>query len=139
MLLKSKQELEGFIAKKGIKYFRAEEFVCRHCGEVVIDGSLVELAEQIRRILRRSIVITSAYRCPQYNAAIGGVKNSAHTRGHALDVQCFSSKDRFELVNLLFDLGIERIGIAQSFIHFDIDPDKPSPRLWLYGKRRHIG
>ncbi len=138
-MIRRVKELEEFIAKREIKHFRAEEFVCRHCGEVVIDGSLVELAEQVRQILHKPIVITSAYRCPEYNAAIGGVKNSAHTRGYALDVKCFGSKDRAELVNLLFDLGIERIGIAQSFVHFDIDPDKPSPRLWLYGRRKHVG
>ncbi len=139
MIVKGAQKLEEFIAKNGIKHFRAEEFVCKHCKEVYIDSFLVEVVEQIRRELGRPVVITSAYRCPEYNAAIGGVKNSAHTRGYALDIKCFTSKGRAELVSLLFDLGVDRVGIAQSFVHFDVDPDKPSPRLWLYGRRKHVG
>jgi len=41
--------------------------------------------EEVRALFDRRIEITSAYRNPQVNAAVGGVKNSHHATGHAAD------------------------------------------------------
>jgi len=41
--------------------------------------------EEVRALFDRRIEITSAYRNPQVNAAVGGVKNSHHAVGHAAD------------------------------------------------------
>ena len=138
MLLKNKQELREFILNNGILHFSVEEFVCRHCGEVLIDSRVVELVEELRRHLGKPLIITSAYRCPVHNRRIGGVKNSAHVRGYALDVKCTNSEDRERILEFLMVHVVRRIGIHPKFIHFDIDPDKPSPRVWLYGRRRHV-
>jgi zinc D-Ala-D-Ala carboxypeptidase len=44
------------------------------------------LLEEVRALLGgRPIRITSGYRCPELNAAVGGAANSAHTRGQAAD------------------------------------------------------
>ncbi len=110
--------------------------MCRHCGEVKIDERVVLLVERLRNDLDKPLVITSAYRCPAWSKRVGGVKNSAHVKGYALDVRCRNSKDRLNIVAILTKLGVERIGVHPRFIHFDVDPDKPSPRLWLYGRRR---
>ena len=137
MLLKG-EELRIFILENNILHFTVEEFTCKHCGKVVIDLQLVELVEELRRYLGKPVVITSAYRCPVHNRRIGGVKNSAHVRGYALDVKCTNSKDRQRILEFLIVRNVRRIGVHPRFIHFDVDPDKPSPRLWLYGRRRHV-
>jgi zinc D-Ala-D-Ala carboxypeptidase len=41
--------------------------------------------EAVRALFNRPIEITSAYRNPQVNAAVGGVPTSAHALGHAAD------------------------------------------------------
>ncbi len=41
--------------------------------------------EAVRALFDRPIEITSAYRNPQVNAAVGGVPTSAHALGHAAD------------------------------------------------------
>lgn len=42
--------------------------------------------EQVRRILGgRAIIVTSGYRNPRVNKAVGGVPTSAHAQGHAID------------------------------------------------------
>ncbi len=137
MLLEGKQ-VEEFIKEKGIKHFKSEEFECKHCGKVIIESKLIEVLEKLRNKLGKPVIITSGYRCEEHNKEIGGVPNSAHVRGYAVDIKAISSKTRYEIVNFLLLEGIKRIGIAGNFIHFDVDPEKPSPRIWVYGKRKHI-
>ena len=42
------------------------------------------------------------------------------------------SRMRFKLISALFEVGINRIGIADNFIHIDIDPDKDENVIWTY-------
>lgn len=42
--------------------------------------------EQVRALFGRPLVITSGYRCPELNRAVGGVWDSAHVRGVAADI-----------------------------------------------------
>jgi hypothetical protein len=47
--------------------------------------------EQVRVILgNRVITVSSGYRSPRLNAAVGGAKKSAHMLGYAIDFNCFS-------------------------------------------------
>jgi hypothetical protein len=43
------------------------------------------ILEPIRRFYRRPVIITSGYRCPKLNEAVGGVDDSWHTYGLAAD------------------------------------------------------
>lgn len=55
---------------------------------VIVDNlsRLCILLEAIRKALGRPITITSGYRSPALNEAIGGAKNSQHTLGCAADI-----------------------------------------------------
>jgi len=44
--------------------------------------------QQVRDILGLPVQITSGYRCPEVNAAIGGSKSSQHMEGLAADFVC---------------------------------------------------
>ena len=74
------------------------------------------------------MIITSAYRHPAHNVAIGGSRYSAHIKGRAVDV-LVSGKDALRLVRLALEQGMTGIGVAQRgphdkrFIHLD-DPVK---------------
>ncbi|NPB07460.1 MAG: peptidase M15 [Aquificae bacterium] len=138
MLLEGREALQRFIEEKAIKYFKPEEFLCKHCGRVKIESRIVEILEELRRSLKKPLIITSAYRCPVHNRRIGGVRNSAHTKGYAVDIRCGNGEDRQRIVEFLLKKGVKRIGIHRNFIHFDLDPKKPSPRLWIYGRKRHL-
>lgn len=56
-----------------------------------IVSHLEELTEKFLDPLREAwkgpIIVTSGYRCPELNTAIGGVKTSAHKRGYAADLK----------------------------------------------------
>ena len=44
--------------------------------------------EAVREFLGRPMIVSSGYRCPELNTAIGGAPNSAHMTGFAVDFIC---------------------------------------------------
>ena len=98
---------------------------------------ILEMLDQAREKFDKPIKITSGYRTKAYNEDLKArgykaSKNSSHLKGLAVDIHCNNSKDRFELVDILLDVGFNRIGIANTFIHADIDQDKPTHLIWTY-------
>jgi len=77
-------------------------------------------------------VINSAYRTPEHNAKIGGKPNSSHLRGLAVDISVTNSRQRFIVLNALLEVGFTRIGIADTFIHVDLDNEKSKEVIWTY-------
>lgn len=82
------------------KYFQLKEFVVSNTAKQMgIDNTpsfevvdhLQELVSTILDPLRRDwgspIKVTSGYRCPALNKAVGGSSNSAHKCGYAADIQ----------------------------------------------------
>lgn len=114
------------------KNFSQHEFACPCCGESETDLTLVEILQNIRDDLGSSISISSGYRCEEHNRSVGGVDSSSHTKGLAVDIRCSSSDRRFSLIELALDHGITRIGVSSSFIHLDIDSNKPQMVIWTY-------
>lgn len=45
-----------------------------------------QLLERIRELLGAAVIITSGYRCPMLNQAVGGAQFSAHVEGLAADI-----------------------------------------------------
>tara|TARA_R100000353_G_scaffold118242_1_gene84267 strand:- start:373 stop:741 length:369 start_codon:yes stop_codon:yes gene_type:complete len=102
-----------------------------------MNPKILEMLDLAREKYDKPIKITSGFRTQEYNEDLKarGYKaspNSSHLKGLAVDIHCNNSKDRFELVDILLDVGFNRIGIANTFIHVDIDQDKPSHLIWTY-------
>ncbi len=75
--------------------------------------------------------ISSGYRCTKHNKQVGGVKNSAHLTGLAVDIEVPDNVFRLKILRALVIVGFNRIGISKGFIHVDIDKSKPD-NIWLY-------
>lgn len=101
-------------------------------GRQHMDRAFVRLLDELRDRYGRPLRITSAYRSPAHNAAVGGVPESSHMAGLAVDVACTSSRDRHDLLRAIFGLGISRIGVGATFVHIDQDPDKAADVVWTY-------
>lgn len=74
-----------------IRYFtRSDPYIgcsCGECGGFPAEPSekLMRLADAVREDAGRPLVPTSTVRCKAHNAAVGGVWNSRHLLGHAMD------------------------------------------------------
>lgn len=74
-----------------IKYFsRADPYIgcsCGKCGGFPTEPSekLMRLADAVREAAGRAMIPTSTVRCTEHNAEVGGVWNSRHLLGHAMD------------------------------------------------------
>ena len=77
--------------------------------------------------------INSGYRSKHWNNKVLKARlNSSHCKGLAADIRCVNSRDRALIIKALLDNGINRIGIAKTFIHCDVDKQKDQDVFWLY-------
>lgn len=105
------------------KHFRREEFACKCCGVVKVDDALLAAVDAVREHLGAPITILSGYRCEKHNQAVGGEKNSFHTKGLAADL--WSKKSLAELYAAIskveaFETGGIGIYPRNGFIHVDV-------------------
>tara|TARA_R110000782_G_scaffold161444_1_gene253430 strand:- start:98 stop:424 length:327 start_codon:yes stop_codon:yes gene_type:complete len=88
--------------------------------------------DEARQCAKIPFIITSAYRSKEHNAKIGGVANSSHIKGLAVDIRVNSSRERFTILKALIYVGFNRIGVADNFIHVDDDKEKSNNVIWTY-------
>lgn len=69
-------------------HFKRAEMACRcGCGFDSIDAQTLEILEAVRRHFGRPVIVTSAARCRQHNADVGGASQSQHLLGRAADIK----------------------------------------------------
>lgn len=93
-----------------------------------IRSNLFELAtnlEVLRAHFNAPITVNSAYRDPEYNASIGGAKNSQHILGKAADVAVkgVSPNEVADAIEFLINVGLMKeggLGYYDTFTHYDI-------------------
>lgn len=74
-------------SKYQCKYFKDSEFTCKcGCGLNLQKNGIKRIADEIREHYGRPVTITSGTRCAKHNKAVGGVANSYHTKGNAMDI-----------------------------------------------------
>lgn len=106
--------------------------------EVTIHPRIVMAAQKCRSAYGMRLYITSGVRTPEHNAKVGGSIRSSHLAGLACDISDnnlgreMSGLARYIIISELTALGITRIGIAKTFIHFDVDESKRQEVIWLY-------
>lgn len=98
-----------------------------------LDPRLVEMLDKARGFAKVPFRITSGYRTAAENKAAGGVFDSAHTRGLAVDLACYDSRTRMKMIAALIMAGFTRIGAYTSHLHADTDESLPQEVLWLGG------
>lgn len=106
--------------------FRYSEFICK-------DGTEVPEAYQIymqicatelqllRNEINKPIIITSAYRTPEYNAKLkNSSKTSYHLQAKAVDIKVIGMKPYDLAIYASRYTSFMGFGIADSFIHLDL-------------------
>lgn len=106
------------------KYFKDEEVLG-------LDKELVSKLDSARHVAGVPFRITSGKRTAEENQLAGGVQDSAHETGLAVDLRVPDGTSRFLMVSALLQAGFKRIGVYDKHIHVDIDASKPQNVLWV--------
>ena len=117
-----------------LAHFRIAEFDSPDqpgSGELMRSLTLA-LIDQARAQAGRPFRINSGYRTPAHNRKVGGVGDSAHTGGWAVDIHAMTDAEKKAICKALFDVGFRRFGIGKTFVHVDNDPGKKTPAVWVY-------
>lgn len=92
---------------------------------------LVYKLDRARALYGAAIIITSGYRDPNQNEQVGGVQDSAHTTGKAVDIRAPGDAGMREKLSwALGAAGFRRVGAYDLHFHVDVDADKPTPAWW---------
>ena len=114
------------------KYFSDYEFKKIGCRLSDMDESFMHSLDTLREKVGEPLILSSAFRTVEQNKAAGGVPNSAHLKGMAVDIVALTSRKRYTIVSAALEIGIRRIGIGKSFVHIDTDTTLPQNVIWLY-------
>lgn len=132
------KEFQKLLDRQGIKHFSADEVFylgasnshlkCNSIPPEAIWSNIIPTlyaADAIRERLGVPIKILSAYRNEAYNKAVGGAKNSMHTRFMALDITAKIPIP--ELTRIAKQVRDEKIfsggiGVYTGFVHIDCGP-----------------
>ena len=96
-----------------------EEFHCkcssRLCHYTLLNPRLAEKIALVRGASDSQLTITSAFRCQTWNEEVGGVEESFHTKGSAVDLYPDDGEVEalYNLMSLYFDVVIK----YGTFVH----------------------
>ena len=111
-------------------HFARREFDCPcGCNRTRHDPALSAGLETLRTTIGTSICVTSGYRCPAHNAAVGGAAASRHKTGQAADITCALNP---VATGILASQSFAGAGIYwdgnTAFVHVDT---RPRTTTWL--------
>ena len=84
----------------------------------------IEQLDELRRLYGSKIFITSGYRCPALNKAVGGKPNSQHVKGQAADIKWDEKLLKFIIDNYHYDQLIEETSKRTKWIHISFNKEK---------------
>lgn len=99
---------------------------------------LCALLDEVREELGHPILVSSGYRSPEVNAAVGGSKTSAHCQGLAVDFTCPGVGSPLEVARRIAAMGLEFDQLIHEFgtwVHLGLRDDAPRRQLLTIDRR----
>lgn len=125
-----------------ITFFKKTEFDCNcGCGSNLMEKTFLKTLDDLRGRCDFPFIITSGYRCPEYNDAVSSTgRNGPHTTGRAADIKLFGQRAFNVIRHCTLGGWMTGIGVMQHgphnsrFIHLDdLEPgDRFRPTIWTY-------
>jgi uncharacterized protein YcbK (DUF882 family) len=106
--------------------------------EYKMDVDFLAKLDEAREYAGIPFIINSAFRTKEDNERIYKElkkpvnTSSSHLKGLAVDIRAKDSRTRYIILDALLVVGFSRIGIADTFIHVDLDIDKSQNVIWTY-------
>jgi len=98
-----------------------------------MEFDLIQRIDNARYLAGVPFILNSSIRCAVHNKELKhSSPTSSHLTGKAVDIACSFSGQRFRIIQGLLKAGFTRIGIAEDFIHADIDKNKSQEVIWVY-------
>lgn len=73
----------------------------------------------VRKRINMPIIISSGYRSPQLNAAVGGAAHSYHMFGRAVDIYCANNKALYEAITAVNEANLKaHRPVLKEFIRY---------------------
>ena len=132
-----------------IEYFKLSEFDARDADGKKIPGTggqmracTIEKCDKLREAYGNPLIVASGIRTPERNKQVGGVKNSSHLLGYAVDWKDIAPQpsewdtELIAFLNAAWAAGFRRFGIMGGAIHVDSDATKPRPTMWDYSNTK---
>ena len=95
-----------------------------------LSNLMTQVLEPARQKLGVPVIVTSGYRSPALNKAVGGQPNSQHIKGQAADLVCTRREDKLRLFDILAAMDIDQLlwetnSKGTQWIHVSyVSPDK---------------
>lgn len=101
--------------------FKGSEFRCKcGCGKIMIAEELVQQLQRVRDHFGASIMVSSGYRCPKHNKAVGSDSSSPHLLGVAADIRVTGHTSK-EVAVVAEQIGFDGIAyINENYLHLDL-------------------
>lgn len=73
----------------------------------------------VRKRINMPIIISSGYRCPKLNTAVGGAAHSYHMLGRAVDIYCANNKTLDEAIVAVNNANLKaQLPVLKEFIRY---------------------
>ncbi|MGI9486479.1 MAG: D-Ala-D-Ala carboxypeptidase family metallohydrolase [Geminicoccaceae bacterium] len=119
-------------------YFEPKEMRCTCCGKLLVVSEFMDRLQALRGAYDLPMIVTSGYRCPDYNEKISTTgRSGVHTKGRAVDIKV-NGESAWDLVRYAMTYEVRGIGIKlrgphnARFVHLDDDPARQKPIMWSY-------
>ena len=98
-----------------------------------MDTEFMAVLDRVRERAGIPFVLNSAYRSPAYEKSKGRSGTGDHPQRCGVDVRCNTSANRLKIIRAAILEGVERIGIAKTYIHLGGAKDVGHPAgIWHY-------
>lgn len=101
--------------------------------------STLKMLDQARERVGIPLVVSKGggYRTEQFNASLRprSAPRSSHMAGYAADIQARDKATQMAIVRALREVGFNRFGVYETFIHVDNDPNKTQNVAWRSDKK----
>ena len=110
-----------------VRFFGRAEFMCncggKYCGGFPVEPvpMLAKTADRVRRHFGKAAIVSSGVRCSRHNVNVGGVPDSRHLTGRAMDfrIEGETAKQVLAYVNGLPEVRYA-YDIDGRYIHMDV-------------------